>query len=44
MSMVPLGTLDQEFHVTRKIKMKENTENVSLGGFKRDSFEYFEVL
>lgn len=38
MSTVPLGTLDQDFHVTRKIKMKQNTENVSLGGFKCNSF------
>jgi len=44
MSTVPLGTLDQKIHVTRKLKMKQKTENVSLGGFKRDSFEYFELL
>lgn len=44
MSTVTLGILDQEFHVSRKLKMKQNAENVNLGGFKRDSLEYFEML
>lgn len=39
--MIPL---DQKFHVTRKVKMKQNSENLSLGDFKCDSFEYFDVL
>lgn len=42
--MAALGASDQKFHVTRKIKMKQNTENLSPGNFKCDSFEYFKML
>lgn len=36
MSGVLLGNLDQEFNMARKIKITENTANVSLGGLKCD--------
>lgn len=42
--MVPLGALHKKFLVTRKIKMKQSSENLCLRGFKRDSSGYFEML
>lgn len=44
LKMAALGTSDQIFHVTRKIKMKQNNENLSPRNFKCDSFEYFKIL